>query len=157
MINTSNASSECLATDNGIYAEAKLNISSGVTMNGNNVNSGNTTNNSITLSGAIANPTMSLPSLGAVTFGSNNMTVNNNGALGPGSYKHVKVKENANITMAAGNYYIDHFDVQEKAKITLLGPVTIHAGRFHLEKKVEMNGPFCSNSAGNEANLRVKW
>jgi MSHA biogenesis protein MshQ len=155
------ASSECLATDNGIYGEEKLKIESGVTMNGFSVNSGDTYDNSISSTGAINNPSITLTSLGSVTFGSNDIKLGNNDTLSPGSYREVEVKKNSSITMQGGDYYIDNFNIKENVSITLLGPVTMHVGEFDLDDDVEMNGPYNNTNPvttdGDASNLTINW
>ena len=155
------ASNQCFTTDSGIYGEAKLGIKSGVTVNGYNVDSGDTTDNSINSIGVINNPSITLTSMGSVAFGTTDIDVNNNDVMSPGSYGGVKVEENAHIRMEAGDYYIDYFDVKKNVEIILLGPVTIHVGKFDLDDNVQMNGPYTSTnpviSSGVAANLTVKW
>ena len=152
--------SDCLAATNGIYGEAELQIGTGVTINGNSINSGDTTDNSITSSGATDNPSINLTSLGSVTFGSTDVTWND-GSYTAGSYKTVFVPEDAVITMAGGDYYVDYFDVSKRAIITLLGPVTIHVGKFDLADDVEMNGPYSNTSpvtsSGDAGDLVINW
>jgi len=152
---------DCAAAENGIYGEAELQIGTGVTINGNSISSGDTTDNGIDSTGTIENPSISLTSLGSVTFGTTDTTLNDGDAFTAGSYKNVVVSEDANITMAAGDYYIDYLDVLKRATVTLLGPVTIHVGKFDIEDDVEMNGPYSNTSpvttSGDASDLTVKW
>jgi hypothetical protein len=141
----------CLDTASGIYGELKLEIDNGVTMNGNSVSDGDTSNNSITPTGGLADPTINLPSLGSVSYGTDDITLNNNSTFSPGTYRHIEVDEDATITMTAGDYYIDYFDVKKDVTINLSGQVTIHVGKFDLDKDVKMN------ASGNAEDLTVKW
>ena len=140
--------SGCSFTTTGIIGQAEIDIQSGVSYNNGTstttLTSGQTTNNSVLLDGTLANQTLTLPTLPAITFVTTpDATLSDGDTLAAGSYDVVTIANGATITLSAGTYNIDQFLIGNNVTINVTGAVIINTNEFLF------------SGAGDSGNIKV--
>jgi len=174
-----NSSTGC-ASDYGIYSSGNLQVDGSVTINGNAVPTydGNVNSGINPATGALVNvtPAPTLPALNPATFEATTSSTNLNlttDATVTGDYNNIRVRSgvnatftgstsyhinqlrvdnNATITLAPGNYFIDQLDMGNNSKLIInpSGKVNIFINNsFNTGNNVEIN------RYGNAADLTI--
>jgi len=149
---------DCPANSYAIYAAGEIDVKDNVYLNNgsssNEIDKGKTNDNAIDLGANIVDPDISLPSLPAINFSSNDdRSLDDGDSLSPGNYDTVEVDDDATITMAPGVYTIDYFNIGKDARIVIspAGQVVINANQFDMDDDSRIN------DGGSAANLTVNF
>ena len=147
--------SGCSFITTGIIGGAEIDIENNVSYNNgtstNTLATGTTTtDNSVLLDGSITNQTLTLPALPAITFvTSPDANLSNGDTLAAGNYDVVSVANNATITLTAGTYNIDQFDIGNNVSIIISGTVIINTNEFKADGDANIN------TGGDPTNLTL--
>ena len=157
--------SGCSFTSTGIIGEGKIDVDdNNITFNNGTSSTTltqgeTTTNNSIILKGSIINQTLTLPTLPSISWvNSPDPTLSNGDSLpSPATtydYDRVTITNNATITIGAGTYNIDEFNIGQGVTINVTGKVIINTNEF-LYTGGGGSGNINVNTGGDPANFRI--